>query len=83
MFQNKVPNVAAEWLALPLNIQEVPGLNLSPETGYPDWGSFVIFLSLSRQMLRHFLLHPFQLIIIIWCYIVLATDSIVKWTTNK
>jgi hypothetical protein len=31
-------NVIVEWLALPLRIREVPGSNLGPETGCPDWG---------------------------------------------
>jgi hypothetical protein len=31
-----ITNVAVEWLALLLHIQEVLGSNLSPETGYPD-----------------------------------------------
>jgi hypothetical protein len=26
------------WLALLLHIREVPGWNLGPESGYPDWG---------------------------------------------
>jgi hypothetical protein len=34
-------------------IQEVPGLNLSKNTSYPDW-SFVVFLSPSRQMLGQY-----------------------------
>jgi hypothetical protein len=29
-------NIAAEWLALPLHIQEVLGKNLHLETGYPE-----------------------------------------------
>jgi hypothetical protein len=29
-------NVVVEWLTLLLHIREVPGSNLSPETGYPD-----------------------------------------------
>jgi hypothetical protein len=29
-------HVAAEWLALLLYIQKVPGLDLGLETGYPD-----------------------------------------------
>jgi hypothetical protein len=32
------PNVAVQWLALLLRIQEVPGANLGPETDYPDIG---------------------------------------------
>jgi hypothetical protein len=31
-------NFVVEWLALLLCIREVPGSNLGPETGYPDWG---------------------------------------------
>jgi hypothetical protein len=31
----KIPTVAAEWL---FRIWKVPGSNLSPEAGYPDWG---------------------------------------------
>jgi hypothetical protein len=30
------PKVVVEWLTLLLCIQEVPGSNLNPETGYPD-----------------------------------------------
>jgi hypothetical protein len=29
-------NVLVEWLTLLLNIREIPGSNLGPETGYPD-----------------------------------------------
>jgi hypothetical protein len=32
-------NVAVRWLAVLLRIREVPGSNLVPETGCPDWGS--------------------------------------------
>jgi hypothetical protein len=34
------PNVTAKWLPLLLPIRKVPGLNLSPESGYPDSFSF-------------------------------------------
>jgi hypothetical protein len=37
MSQN-LSNVVVEWLAPLLRIQEVPGSNLCPETGCPDWG---------------------------------------------
>jgi hypothetical protein len=30
------PKVVIEWLKLLLHIQEVPGSNLGPETGYPE-----------------------------------------------
>jgi hypothetical protein len=40
------PNILVQWLIL-LRIREVPGTNLGPETGHPDWR----FLSPSRQML--------------------------------
>jgi hypothetical protein len=33
---NRHVNVVAEWLTLLLYIHEVPGSNLSPETGYTD-----------------------------------------------
>jgi hypothetical protein len=33
-----IPNVVVEWFTLLLRVQEVPGSNLDPETGYPDWG---------------------------------------------
>jgi hypothetical protein len=32
-------NVVVERLALLFRIQKVPGLNLGPETGHPDWCS--------------------------------------------
>jgi hypothetical protein len=32
------PNIAFDCLALLLRIQEDPGSNHGPETGYPDWG---------------------------------------------
>jgi hypothetical protein len=41
VFENNVlrrifgTNVVVEWLALLLRIREIPGSNLSPETGYP------------------------------------------------
>jgi hypothetical protein len=31
-----LPNVVVEWLTLLILIREVQGLNLGPETGYPD-----------------------------------------------
>jgi hypothetical protein len=37
-FYIKWPNVVVEWLKLLLRFREVPGSNLSSETGYPDWG---------------------------------------------
>jgi hypothetical protein len=37
------PNVVVEWLTLLLGIQEVPGSNLGPETGYPYWGFSWLF----------------------------------------
>jgi hypothetical protein len=30
-------SVVLEWLTLLLRIREVPGSNISPETGYPYW----------------------------------------------
>jgi hypothetical protein len=33
-----LPNVFVEWFTLLLRIQEAPGSNLGPETGYTDWG---------------------------------------------
>jgi hypothetical protein len=33
-------NVVVEWLTLLLRIREVPGSNLSPETAYPESGSW-------------------------------------------
>lgn len=42
-----MPNVVIVWLALPLRMREVLGLNLGSQAGYPDRG-FVIFLSLSK-----------------------------------
>lgn len=45
------PNVVAEWLALLLLIREVQGLDLCPETGFPD-SVFIVFLSPSKQMLE-------------------------------
>jgi hypothetical protein len=33
-----IPNVAVQWLTLPLRIREVPDSNLGPETGYHDRG---------------------------------------------
>jgi hypothetical protein len=42
-------NVAVEWLAILLRIQEFPSSNLSPETGYPDWD-----FSCSPQSLTEF-----------------------------
>jgi hypothetical protein len=46
---NFTPTVIVEWLTL-IGIRKVPGSNLGPETGYPDWGFFVVFLSPSRQI---------------------------------
>jgi hypothetical protein len=43
-----LPNVVVEWLAFLLRIREIPGSNLGPETGCPDW--FVVLLSTSSQM---------------------------------
>jgi hypothetical protein len=40
------PNVIVKWLTLLLRIQEVPGSNLSPDTGYHDWG-FLWFSSVT------------------------------------
>jgi hypothetical protein len=31
-------NVLVRWLTFLLRTREVPGSNLGPETGYPDWG---------------------------------------------
>jgi hypothetical protein len=63
------PNVVVKWLALPFRIREVPGSNLCPETGYPDW-DFSWFSSVppgechdSILKLGRFLPNPFQLII--------------------
>jgi hypothetical protein len=44
---NQTPNVTAEWLALLLRVQEVPGLSLGLETGCPD--VFVVFLGPSSK----------------------------------
>jgi hypothetical protein len=33
---DEVVNVVVEWLALLIRIREVPGSDLSPESGYPD-----------------------------------------------
>jgi len=38
-----------EWLTLLLRIQEVPGSNLGPETGYTDWGFSWFSQSLRRM----------------------------------
>jgi hypothetical protein len=38
-------NVVDEFSTLLLRIRDVPCLNLGPETGYPDGGFLVIFLS--------------------------------------
>jgi hypothetical protein len=46
---NITPNIMVKYLAL-LHIQEVPDLNISVETGYPD-RFIMIFLSLYRQTL--------------------------------
>jgi hypothetical protein len=32
----QLPNAVVEWLTLVLYARKVPGLNLGPETGYPD-----------------------------------------------
>jgi hypothetical protein len=32
------PNVRVDWETFLLRIREIPGSNLGPETGYPDWG---------------------------------------------
>jgi hypothetical protein len=37
-------NVVIEWLTLLLRVQEVPGSNIGPETGCPEF--FLSFLSL-------------------------------------
>jgi hypothetical protein len=42
---------SVEWLVLLLGVREVTASNLDPETVYPD-RFFVVFLSLSRQMLE-------------------------------
>jgi hypothetical protein len=62
---------SVEWLTVLLCILNVPGSNLGPETGYPDW--FFLWLSPvptgkcsdSRAKLRHenFLPYTFQFII--------------------
>jgi hypothetical protein len=44
-------NTVVEWLPLLFCIQEVPGSDFNPETSYTD-RVLVVFLSLSRQMLR-------------------------------
>jgi hypothetical protein len=44
--QEDLPNVAVFLL----RIREVPGSNLGPETGYPDWSFLVVFLSPSRKI---------------------------------
>jgi hypothetical protein len=50
------PNVVIQWLKLQLRIWEVLGLNLGPETVYPDWGfSWVVFFNASRQLLGYYL----------------------------
>jgi hypothetical protein len=68
-----LPHVAANWLVLH-HIWEVPGSNLTPKTGSPDWvfEAVVGFLSLSTQVswwhfkLGHdrFLSHRFHLLLI-------------------
>jgi hypothetical protein len=45
------PNVVVEWLVLLLCIREVPGSNLGPETGYPDW-DFSWFFSVPPEKFR-------------------------------
>jgi hypothetical protein len=39
-----------EWLTFLIRIREVPGSNLGPQTGYPDWGFSFVFLIPSKQM---------------------------------
>jgi hypothetical protein len=77
-----------EWLTLLLCIQEVPGSNLNPETGYPDWG-FSWFSSIptgecqdSALKLGHdcFLLNPFQFIIHLSQYFM---QYYIVWVTEK
>jgi hypothetical protein len=53
IFIRNVPelNVTTEWLPLLPRIQKVPGWNLGPDTGYPDW-SFLWFSSVSRGIYR-------------------------------
>jgi hypothetical protein len=41
-FIHFTPDNEAQWLALLLRIREVPGLNIDPETGYPEF--LVVFL---------------------------------------
>jgi hypothetical protein len=70
-FLSLAPYVVVEWLTLLLCIRDVPGSNLESETGYPDQGSFVVFLSSSKRIpdspvkLGHdrFLPNPFQFIV--------------------
>jgi hypothetical protein len=71
--QLQVPNIAVEWLTHLFRIREVPGSNLGPDTGYPDWG-FSWFSSVlpgicwdNTLKLDHdrFLPHPCQLIILL------------------
>jgi hypothetical protein len=46
------------WLTLLLHIHEVLGLDLGPETGYPDLSIFVAFIRPSNQFLSYYL-RPF------------------------
>jgi hypothetical protein len=55
------PNTAANWLALPLCIWEIPGLNLGLATGYPD-KIFLYFPSHFRQICNRTLTTHFQLV---------------------
>jgi hypothetical protein len=43
-----VTNIVVQWLTPLVSIWEIPGSNLGPETGYPDW-DFRVFLQ-SLQM---------------------------------
>jgi hypothetical protein len=45
-----LPNAVVEWLTLLLRIREIPGLNLGPETGYIDWRSLWLYLSLQTNI---------------------------------
>jgi hypothetical protein len=55
-YRSLPPNVVVGWLTLLLRNQEVPGSNLGPKTGCPDWG-FLWFFSVPPRDFRNIILN--------------------------
>jgi hypothetical protein len=84
--EGPISKVVVEWLALLTRIREVPGSNLSPEIGYPDWGFRGFPQSLQAHLkLGHdrFLLNPSQFIIHLSPFILRCTLWLKKFKLSR